>query len=660
VQSRQSPSWSYLTTWYAASMCLLLLLPASKFGLPIWRLPRSQWLPFAYLATAFVVSASIAALLPPVGRWRALCLTSLLTIATFGVVFFVFILTRIDSARFITVATFLCAAVLVPAPYVVGNFWVYRAMALSALLAAMALVPFAIAIPKMSQKTSTLIKTEYYSLDVETYSGAFPKSPVHGGALARIGDRYLLLSGDGHLHVFGWAPGTVGLKATPLPYRVPINGDEFAAAAGRPWADLPGETLDEVGVRPQGAKIEPGSEVLNSEWFRTYGLLVQETGSEVRVFVSHNYWHSAQQCWVERVSQLKSDRAAFLRGAVGPEWKTLYETSPCLPVHGEGRRHGTPFVGYFGGGRMAMLDAQTLLLTVGDFGFDGVASLEAVSQNPESSYGKTIAINIADGRGRLFTLGNRNPQGLFIDRSGTIWSTEHGPQGGDELNQLERDKNYGWPYATYGTQYGSFSWPLNKPEAGGGYQTPVFAWVPSIGVSNLLEVEGELFPEWRGDLLIGSLRGQTLFRARFRQGHVVYLEPIVIGSRIRDVIEGYDGRIILWTDDDSLVSLRPNKGISGEAMFAEKCGGCHATEPTGGNTIGPNLRGVAGRRVASLGDYPDYSPALRKLGGAWTEERLNLFLKAPGEACPGTAMDYAGDPDDGERAAIISYLGTLR
>jgi len=188
----------------------------------------------------------------------------------------------------------------------------------------------------------------------------------------------------------------------------------------------------------------------------------------------------------------------------------------------------------------------------------------------------------------------------------------------------------------------------------------VFAWVPSIGVSNLLAVEGELFPEWRGDLLIASLKGQTLFRARFREGHVVYLEPIVIGSRIRDLIEGHDGRIILWTDDDTLVSLRPNEGTSGEAVFAEKCGGCHATEPTGGNSIGPNLRGVVGRRVASLGGYPNYSLALRKLGGAWTEERLDVFLKAPGEACPGTAMDYAGEANDVERAAIISYLGTLR
>ena len=638
-------SWRYLTAWYVTSVGLLLLLPLWKFGLPVWRLPRALWLPFSYLVTAFVISAGIAALLRLADRWRALWLIAVSTIANFGLVFLGFIVTRNDFSRAITVATFLSAAVLVLAPFVIGASRVYRGVALGALLAAVVVGSFAPRLtPQMLRQTSVLIKTEYYNLNVQTYSGAFPKSLVFGGALARIGDRYLRLSGDGHLDVFSWEAGTERLLVMPLPYRVPINGDEFAVAAGRPWATL---------------GIEPGVEYLNTEQFRAYALLVQEAGSDVRVFVSHDYWNAARQCWVERVSMLESDRAEILRGATGLEWKTLYETTPCLPVRGESRRHGVPFVGSFGGGRMALLNAQTLLLTVGDFGFDGVASLEAHPQNPATSYGKTIAINIADGRAALFTLGHRNPQGLFADRSGTIWSTEHGPQGGDELNRLERGKNYGWPYATYGTQYGSFSWPLNKPEAEQGYQTPVFAWVPSIRVSNVLAVEGELFPQWRGDLLIASLKAQTLFRARVREGHIAYLEPIVIGSRIRDLIEGHDGRIILWTDDDTLISLGPKDGTSGEAFFAEKCSGCHQSAPISGNPIGPDLYGVVGRDVASVSGYA-YSSALRRFGGVWTKERLDMFLKMPREACPGTAMDYMGVPKAMEREAIIGYLGTLR
>ncbi|UPJ40050.1 PQQ-dependent sugar dehydrogenase [Bradyrhizobium sp. 40] len=128
--------------------------------------------------------------------------------------------------------------------------------------------------------------------------------------------------------------------------------------------------------------------------------------------------------------------------------------------------------------------------------------------DPAASYGKTLAIKIADGRA---TMGHRNSEGLYVDRSGTIWSTEHGPQGGDELNRVVQGANYGWPYATYGTDCGSFSWPLNKPELDRkNYETPVFAWVPSIAVANLVGVERGLFSEWEGDLLIATLKAMTL------------------------------------------------------------------------------------------------------------------------------------------------------
>jgi cytochrome c2 len=654
VRSREPWSRLHLAAWYATSLCVLLLLPTWKFALPLWRLPHSQLLPFSALATAFAVSAGVALLLRTADRRRALGLTTLVTMATFGLVFLGFISARTDFSRATTILASLYAIVLIPTPYLIGSSGKYRVIAFIILLAAGAVIPFLPSSLPPQQHTSALIKTEYYNLDVETYSGVFPKSSIVGGGLARIGDSYLRLSGNGHLYLFGWEAKTDHLTVTPLPYRAPINGDEFALAAGHPWE------ISQTDAVQENQKATFDREGLHTEWFRTYGLLTQEIGSHIRVFVSHDYWKAAQNCWVERVSVLEADRATILRGATGPEWRTLYETSPCLPIRGESKRRGVSFVGYFGGGRMALLDPQTLLLTIGDFGFDGVASVSTPSQDPVTSYGKTITINIADGRTSLFTLGHRNPEGLFIDQSGTIWSTEHGPQGGDELNQLVRGKNYGWPFATYGTDYGSFSWPLNKPEATPQYQIPVFSWVPSIGVSNLLSVESPLFPQWRGDLLIGSLRAQTLFRARVREGHVAYLEPIELGSRIRDLIEGDDGRIVILTDADLLDSLTPKNDKSGEALFAEKCSGCHDTSQTRGQKIGPNLFDVVGRNVATLSGYPNYSPALHLLGGSWTEARLDQFLKAPPEFSPGTAMDYAGDADTTERSAIIRYLSGLR
>ena len=540
--------------WCIASIGVLSLIPSWRFGVQVWRLPRSHLLPCLALGAAFVVSVCVAALLKPASGWRRLPIVALSTVAIYGLVFLSFFFARNDFSRGVVIAVFVSAIVLVTAPYLLPASRPLRALALGALLAPLALYQIAPDLaPRLVERlfpesTSTTVKSSYYNLAFDVRRG--PRSAVHGGALGRIGDRQLLLTGDGGLYLFGSNSDKEVPAFTRLPYKVPINGDEFSAAAGRPWAIAHEEQLETA--------HNAGPEILNAENFRTYGLLVQEIGTDVRVFVSHAYWHAEQACFVERVSMLVADRAAFFRGVPGPAWKTLYETKPCLPVHGEGRRHGIPFVGYFGGGRMQIMDPQTILLSVGDYGFDGVASTEAVSQDRSTSYGKTITIDIADGRSELFTIGHRNPQGLYIDHAGNIWSTEHGPQGGDKLNRLIRGANYGWPYATFGTDYGSFNWPLNKPESEWrDYQEPVFAWVPSIAVSNLLVVEQGLFPRWRGDLLIGSLKSKTLFRAHVKDNHVLYLESIFVGSRIRDLIEGQDGRILLWTDDDTLVSISP-------------------------------------------------------------------------------------------------------
>jgi len=653
-------SKTYLAVWYSVSAALQLRLASQLWnsGTAWWQLPRASWLPGVCLAVAFVASAAIAVVIPTAARWRRVLLIIGSTIAIYGLVFLGFVIVRTHYSRIITLAMFGFAVLTVSAPHLLGTSPWRRASALCALVALVVAEPVLVDMthartPELTNVLSgSLLRTEYYNLEVGIYPG--PKSRVRGGALARIGDRYLLLTGDGHLYSFGLDEQENRPDFAQLPYHVPINGEEFAAAAGRPWADS--RVLATTGN--EGGEADG---VLSTEGFRAYGLLVQEAGSDVRIFASHTYWNVTGECWVERVSMLEANLAALLHGVARADWRTLYETKPCLPIHGSHRRHGISFVGIFGGGRMQLLDPQTLLLTVGDFGFDGVASVDATAQDPASSYGKTIAINIADGRASVFTLGHRNPQGLYIDRSGNIWSTEHGPRGGDKLNRLIKGGNYGWPYATYGTEYGSLSWPLEKPESdwrAEGYQDPIFAWVPSIGISNLLVVERDLFPRWHGDLLIGSLKERTLFRVHIRENQVAYLESILIGSPIRDLIEGHDGRIFLWTGDQNVITLRPKEATTGEALVATKCSGCHQTSLNTGNRIGPNLSGVLGRPIASLAGYADYSSCLRHLGGAWTETQLDAFLKKPSAICPGTSMDFAGVANDAERAAIVKYLGT--
>lgn len=150
----------------------------------------------------------------------------------------------------------------------------------------------------------------------------------------------------------------------------------------------------------------------------------------------------------------------------------------------------------------------------------------------------------------IWSYGHRNAQGLTIDRdTGNIWITEHGPQGGDELNLIERGANYGWPVVGYGVNYGS-----GKAIHGGTYREgmtpPRKVWVPSIATSGLTLYQGDAFPHWRGHLLAGGLRGKQVALLELDGESVVREETLVrdIG-RIRDVRTGPEGFIYLAIDD---------------------------------------------------------------------------------------------------------------
>src|SRR6185295_14079665 len=113
---------------------------------------------------------------------------------------------------------------------------------------------------------------------------------------------------------------------------------------------------------------------------------------------------------------------------------------------------------------------------------------------------------------------------------------------------------------TLGVHYGSYGWPANGVATAQPFEQPVFAWVPSIGVSNLIEV-ANFHPAWDGDLLVASLRAQTLFRLR-RDGdrRIVYSEPIVLGQRLRDIAALPDGTLVLWTDEARLLFVGVDRG----------------------------------------------------------------------------------------------------
>ena len=218
------------------------------------------------------------------------------------------------------------------------------------------------------------------------------------------------------------------------------------------------------------------------------------------------------------------------------------------------------------GGRMAFLPDGTLLVTIGD-AFDQ----REESQNPGSHLG-TVARIAADGSvpadnpfvGRdegldtVWSYGHRNAQAILYDaETDTVWSNEHGPRGGDEINRIEPGKNYGWPAVTYGIDYsGAVISPYTElPDM----QAPLLHWTPSIAPSAMILYRGDLFPDWQGDFLVTALAAAELRRVDMDGDRVAGQESLLAeeGDRLRDIVEAADGSILIVTDSGRLLRLTP-------------------------------------------------------------------------------------------------------
>ena len=157
-----------------------------------------------------------------------------------------------------------------------------------------------------------------------------------------------------------------------------------------------------------------------------------------------------------------------------------------------------------------------------------------------------------------FDLGHRNQQGAALHpKTGLLWTHEHGPQGGDEVNVIRAGTNYGWPVITYGVNYVTGT-KIGEGTQKEGMAQPIHYWVPSIAPSGMAFYEGDRFPRWKGDLFVGALKDRLLVRLKLDGEKVVKEERMLQGvlGRIRDVRVGPDGLIYLLTDESPGVLAR--------------------------------------------------------------------------------------------------------
>jgi len=225
------------------------------------------------------------------------------------------------------------------------------------------------------------------------------------------------------------------------------------------------------------------------------------------------------------------------------------------------------------GSRIAFAADGTLFVTAGERGVEannGTARSDGSGvQVASNGIGKVMRMNRDGSDVSVFSTGHRNPQGAAVAPGGNdLWITEHGPQGGDELNRVVAGGNYGWPLKSYGCEYGAT--PGEACRIGGGVHAPAYVepkaiWVPtSTAPSGLAFYSGDKFPEWLGNVFSGALAGATLWRTVLdANGNAVSRQEVAsikaLGARIRDVRQGPDGNLYLLTDGSGgrIVRLAP-------------------------------------------------------------------------------------------------------
>lgn len=352
------------------------------------------------------------------------------------------------------------------------------------------------------------LETDYFSLSIERIADSFE----HPWAVAFLPDgRFLVSERSGQLQLVAPASG------------------ETRTLEGMPEVSSQGQGgLLDITLHPD---FEEGNGTKDNNWI--YFTWSKPDGNNTRSALSRVKWQGDELGDVEH----------------------LFEQNHAS---GPGRHYGS---------RLAWLPDGTLLMSIGDRGSEPPRA-QASDDHAGSILRLTATGGVPDDNpfvgdettlDEIYSMGNRNIQGMTVLGNGEAWATEHGPRTGDELNHIEAGNNYGWPEVSQGNDYATNE-PIGEDSLPG-MVDPVYVFEGRFAPAGLTEVTSEAFGEWQGNLLAGGLGSEKLLRLRLEEGQVAEKELILQGEvgRIRDVRQGPDDAIYVLTDDANggLYRLQP-------------------------------------------------------------------------------------------------------
>ncbi|SNR35369.1 PQQ-dependent sugar dehydrogenase [Paracoccus sediminis] len=354
-------------------------------------------------------------------------------------------------------------------------------------------------------------------------------------------------------HGRGQQPAFDGQTRAPVLADTALTSTVIAEGLDRPWglAELPDGAwlLTERGgkmrmVGSNGALSDPIGGLPDIDTRDQGGLL------DVAVAVDFG---QTRRVWISFAQRREGGRTAtaVATGTLSPDGATLEGTRVIWqqqPAWTSTKHYGSVLVHDGQGG---------LIVTTGERSVPGA---RVYAQNVTTTLGKIVRIDpetgapmgdpgVAEALPEIWSWGHRNIQGAALDGQGRLWTVEHGPKGGDELNRPQAGRNYGWPRVTYGMDYsgGPIGEGITRLE---GTEQPVYYWDPVIAPGQMTFYDGAMFPDWRGDLLIGGLQAEALVRLDMNGGRVArearHLQGI---GRVREVEVARDGSIMLLTDE---------------------------------------------------------------------------------------------------------------